>query len=103
MYLLEPGIILGSCWVTTLPGTQPFPYRSWQTSSPCHCWKPRGLGDFNIHAEAEVTGLALEFLETMASLDMSQHVDSLTHVGGHTLDLFFSTEQRESGPMVTDL
>ena len=61
------------------------------------------LGDFNIHAEVEVSGLALEFLETMVSLDMSQHVNGPTHVGGHTLDLVFSTEQSECGLMVTDL
>ena len=45
------------------------------------------LGDFNVHAEVEVSSPALEFLETMASLDMSQHVNGPTHVGGHTLDL----------------
>ena len=28
------------------------------------------LGDFNIHAEVEISGPALEFLETMASLDI---------------------------------
>ena len=61
------------------------------------------LGDFNIHAEVEVSGLALEFLETMASLDMSQYVNGPTHMGGHTLDLVFSTEQREFDLMVTDL
>ena len=38
-----------------------------------------GLGDFNIHAEAEISGPALEFLETMASLEMSQHVNSPTY------------------------
>ena len=37
------------------------------------------LGDLNFHVEAEVSGPALEFLETMASLDMSQHVNSPTH------------------------
>ena len=50
------------------------------------------LGDFNIHVEVEVSGLALEFLETMASLDMSPHVNGPIHVGGHTLDLVFSPE-----------
>ena len=39
------------------------------------------LGDFNIHAEAKVAELALEFLETMASLDMSQNVNGHTHMG----------------------
>ena len=51
------------------------------------------LGDFNIHAEAEVSGPALEFLETMASLDTSQHGNGPTLMGGHTLDLAFSKEQ----------
>nr|XP_020634212.1 zinc finger protein 664-like [Pogona vitticeps] len=32
------------------------------------------LGDSNVLAKAEATGAALEFLETMASLDVSQHV-----------------------------
>uniref|UniRef100_A0ABM5FRX5 Endophilin-A1 isoform X1 n=1 Tax=Pogona vitticeps TaxID=103695 RepID=A0ABM5FRX5_9SAUR len=61
------------------------------------------LGDFNVHAEAEVTGPAFEFLETMASLNMSQHVNGPTHVGGHTLDLVFSTNWSECDLMVTDL
>ena len=39
----------------------------------------------------------------MAFLNMSQHVNGPTHVGGHTLDLVFSTNGSESGPMVTDL
>ncbi|XP_078233414.1 uncharacterized protein LOC144583475 [Pogona vitticeps] len=61
------------------------------------------LGDFNVHAGAETTGPALEFLETMASLNMSQHVIGPTHMGGHTLDLFFSTNWSECGLVVTDL
>ena len=68
-------------------------------------WTPRllVLGDFNVHARAEASGSALEFLETMASLNMSQHVNGPTHVAGHTLDLVFSTNGSESGLMVTDL
>ena len=53
------------------------------------------LGDFHVHAEVEVSCPALEFLETMASLDMSQHVNGPSHMGDHTLDLVFSTEQSE--------
>ena len=56
-----------------------------------------------MHAEAEVAGPALEFLETMASLNMSQHVNGPTHVGGHTLDLVFSSNWGKSGLMVKDL
>ena len=41
------------------------------------------MGDFNVHAGAEASGPALEFLETMASLNMSQHVNGPTHMGGH--------------------
>ena len=44
----------------------------------------------------ETTGLALEFLETIASLDKSQYVNGPTHVAGHMLDLVFSTGQVES-------
>ena len=61
------------------------------------------LSDFNIHVEAEIAGPALEFFETMASLDMSQHVNGPIHMGGHMLDLVFSTAQSECGLMVTDL
>ena len=61
------------------------------------------LGDFNVHAEAEASGPALEFLETMASLDVSQHVNGPIYGGGHTLDLVSSTEQSECALMVTDL
>ena len=46
------------------------------------------LGDFNIHMEAKIFGPAL---------------DGLTYVGGHTLDLVFSTSWSECGLMVTDL
>ena len=60
------------------------------------------LGVFNIHVEAEISSPALEFLETMASLDMSQHVNGPTQVGGRTLDLVFSTERSECGLMMTD-
>lgn len=58
------------------------------------------LGDFSIHATAEVTGPAREFLETMDFLDISQYVNSPTHVVDHTLDLVFSAEQEESDPRV---
>ena len=61
------------------------------------------LGDFNIHAEMEVSGPVLDFLGTMASWDMSQNVNGPIHVGGHMLDLVFSSEQRECGLMVTNL
>ena len=40
-------------------------------------------GDFNIYVEAEISGPALEFLKTMASLSMSQHVNGPTHMGDH--------------------
>ena len=86
----------GSCWVTTLPTTQPFPYPELADfASTALLESPRVLvlGDFNIHAEAEISGPALEFLETMASFDMSQHVNGPTHVGGHMWDLVFSNEQ----------
>ena len=46
------------------------------------------LGDFSIHTEADTSGPALEFLETMTSLNMCQHVNGPTHVGGQ-LTVFF--------------
>ena len=61
------------------------------------------LGDFNVHAGAKTSGPALEFLETMASLNMSQHVNGPTDVDGHTRDLIFSASWSECGLMVTDL
>ena len=96
-------MVLGSCWVTVLSATQPFPYQSWWTSSPRYSPRLLVFNDFNIHVEVEVSSPALEFLETMASLDMSQHVNGPTQVGSHTLDLVFTPEQSECGLMVTDL
>ena len=61
------------------------------------------LGDFNIHTQAEVSGPAHEFLETMASLDLIQQVNGSTHMGGHMLDLVFAAEQRVCAPMVANL
>ena len=99
-------MVLGFCCVTVLSATQPLPFRSWPTLSPRQSLGSLRLlvfGDFNVHAGAETTGPALEFLETMASLNMSQHVIGPTHVGGHTLDLVFTTTWNERDLMVTDL
>ena len=49
-----------------------------------------------------VTGPALEFLETMASLYMSQFLNGPTHAAGHTLEPVF-TGQGECDPKVTNL
>ena len=58
----------------------------------------------NIHAEAEITGPALEFLEIMASLDMSQHIN-MPHMRGepYSRSGIFDRARGESGLGVTDL
>ena len=61
------------------------------------------LRDFNIHMEAEVSGPAHEFLETMASLDSTQQFNGSTHMGSHLLDLVFAAKHRECVPMVANL
>ena len=53
-------------------------------------------GDFNIHAELELFGLALEFMGAMTAMNLSQHVICPTHSAGHTLDLVFSTAKMDS-------
>ncbi|KAF7252108.1 putative uncharacterized transposon-derived protein F52C9.6, partial [Varanus komodoensis] len=55
------------------------------------------LGDFNIHAEASLTGAAQDFMASMTAMGLSQHVTGPTHERGHTLDLVFSTGQEEGG------
>ncbi|KAF7247270.1 Netrin receptor UNC5B [Varanus komodoensis] len=61
------------------------------------------LGDFNIHAEASLTGAAQDFMASMTAMGLSQHVTGPTHERGHTLDLVFSTGQEEGGLRVRNL
>ncbi|KAF7239822.1 Craniofacial development protein 2 [Varanus komodoensis] len=61
------------------------------------------LGDFNIHAEASLTGAAQDFMASMTAMGLSQHITGPTHERGHTLDLVFSTGQEEGGLRVRNL
>ncbi|KAF7237117.1 putative RNA-directed DNA polymerase from transposon BS [Varanus komodoensis] len=61
------------------------------------------LGDFNLHAESGLTGAAQDFMASMMAMGLSQHVSSLIHERGHTLDLVFSTGQEEDDLRVRNL
>ncbi|ELU09429.1 hypothetical protein CAPTEDRAFT_201324, partial [Capitella teleta] len=45
------------------------------------------LGDFNLHVDDPLDKCAQDFLTSMSSLSLEQHVITLTHRNGHTLDL----------------
>ena len=53
-------------------------------------------GDFNIHAELELSGPALEFMGAMTAMNLSEHVICPTHSAGRTLDLVFLTVKVDS-------
>ncbi|KAF7252318.1 Solute carrier family 22 member 7 [Varanus komodoensis] len=61
------------------------------------------LGDFNLHAETGLTGVAQDFMASMTAMGLSQHVIGLTHEHGHTLDLVFSMGQEEGDLRVSNL
>ncbi|KAF7235047.1 Vomeronasal type-2 receptor 26 [Varanus komodoensis] len=61
------------------------------------------LGDFNLHAEAGLTGAAQDFMASMKAMGLSQQVSCPTHERGHTLDLVFSTGQEEDDLRVRNL
>ncbi len=48
------------------------------------------LGDFNLHVEIK-NSQTTAFMETLASFDLQQHVDFPTHIHGHSLDLFITS------------
>ena len=52
------------------------------------------LGDSDIHVAMLVAGLALEFMNSIMSMGLSQHVTGLAHVAGQTLDLVFMSGWR---------
>ncbi|XP_061490084.1 uncharacterized protein LOC133388035 [Rhineura floridana] len=47
------------------------------------------LGDFNIHAETALSGVAQDFMASMTTMGLSQVLSGPTHAAGHTLDLVF--------------
>ncbi|KAF7249282.1 Peroxisome proliferator-activated receptor gamma coactivator 1-beta [Varanus komodoensis] len=61
------------------------------------------LGDFNLHAESGLTGVAQDFMASMTAMGLSQHVIGPTHERGHTLDLVFTTGQEEDDLRVRNL
>ncbi|KAF7235017.1 C-type lectin domain family 2 member D, partial [Varanus komodoensis] len=61
------------------------------------------LRDFNLHAEASLTGAAQDFMTSMTAMGLSQRVTGPTHERGHTLDLVFTTGQEEGGLRVRNL
>ena len=48
------------------------------------------MGDFNLHVDDNADRSAREFLSSMTSLGLKQHVTAPTHRSGHTLDLVLS-------------
>ena len=48
------------------------------------------LGDFNIRVDAVDDNDAMKFSDLLESLRLVQHVEHVTHVHGHTLDLIIS-------------
>ncbi|ELT87238.1 hypothetical protein CAPTEDRAFT_224050 [Capitella teleta] len=59
-------------------------YLAGLTTSPGHLLV---LGDFNLHVGDPLDKCAQDFLTFMSSLGHEQHVTTLTHRNGHTLDL----------------
>ena len=47
-------------------------------------------GDFNIHVDDVRDSDAIRFLDLLASMGLEQHVDTPTHISGHTLDLMIT-------------
>ena len=45
------------------------------------------LGDFNFHVDISTNSDAQRLLSLLDSMNLQQHVDQPTHIGGHTLDL----------------
>jgi len=48
------------------------------------------LGDFNIHVDTQATPTS-DFLDTLDSFGLSQHVHFPTHIHGHTIDLVITS------------
>ena len=55
------------------------------------------LGVFNIHVDAPKCPLAVDFLNLLDCLPLTQHVQGPTHNHGHTLDLAITGVSLELG------
>ena len=53
------------------------------------------VGDFNFDVDSP-DSISQRFLSTLQSFNLLQHVDVVTHVNGHTLDLVI-TRSKETG------
>ena len=67
------------------------------------------MGDFNHHINKELDEVASNFMESMSSMSLVQHVDFGTHKSDNILDLVFTELSSEfsvvrcrSGPFVSD-
>lgn len=58
------------------------------------------LSDFNIHIEAGLSGLEWDFMESMATVGLSQNITGLTYRVGHRLDLMFCTSLEKGGLII---
>ena len=50
------------------------------------------LGDLNFHVDNAADSNAKKFLDLLNLLNFSQHVTSITHKAGHTLDLVITRD-----------
>jgi len=50
------------------------------------------LGDLNIHVDDATDSGASKLSDILASHSLHQHMKSLTHISGHTLDLFITRD-----------
>ena len=50
-------------------------------------------GDFNFHVDVPEDINSSKFLNVLESLGLEQHVNTPTHMYGHTLDLIITIEQ----------
>ena len=60
------------------------------------------LGDFNIHVDDISDSHGAELLNVFASHDLRQHINSLTHVRGHTVDLLVTRNDQNVVSVLVD-
>lgn len=61
------------------------------------------LGDFNLHTEADFSGVAQDFMAFMASMGLSQIIAGPAHYAGHALALIFYPGHEECDLIVEEL
>ena len=61
------------------------------------------LGVFNIHVDAPKCPLAVDFLNLLDCLPLTQHVQGPTHKHGHTLDLAITADGSVTNTHVLEL